>query len=277
MEYLLKNSENYIELAIQYGSQYGLKLIFALIIFFIGKRVARFVTNMIIKLMKKNDIDVELTGFLDSLIYWVLFTMVCIAALGQLGVQTASFIALIGAAGLAIGLALQGALSNFAAGVLIIILRPLRVNDFVEVAGEAGSIQNIKIFTTELRTADNKCVIIPNSRVLDSNIINYSSTGRRRVDLVFGVGYNDNLDHARKVFQDIIDSDERILKDPEPVIAVSELAESSVNFVVRPWVKTEDYWAVNFDITEQVKKRFDAEKISIPFPQQDVNIVKASS
>ena len=277
MEHLLENSEKYIEITIQYGSQYGLKLIFALLVFFIGKRIARFVTNAVVKLMKKNDIDVELISFFDSLIYWILFALVGIAALGQLGVQTASFIALIGAAGLAIGLALQGALSNFAAGVLIIILRPLRVNDFVEVAGEAGSIQNIKIFTTELRTGDNKCVIIPNSRVLDSNIINYSSTGRRRIDLVFGIGYNDNLDHARKVFQDIIQSDERILKDPEPVIAVSELAESSVNFVVRPWVKTEDYWAVNFDITEQVKKRFDEEKISIPFPQQDVNIFKADS
>ena len=277
MEYLLKNSEKYTELAINYGSQYGLKLLFALLVFFIGKRIARFITNLVIKLMKNNDVDAELIGFFDSLIYWLLFALVCVAALGQLGVQTASFIALIGAAGLAIGLALQGALSNFAAGVLIIILRPLRVNDFVEVAGEAGSIQNIKIFTTELRTGDNKCVIIPNSRVLDSNIVNYSSTGRRRVDLVFGIGYNDNLDHARKVFQDIIQSDERILKDPEPVIAVSELAESSVNFVVRPWVKTEDYWAVNFDITEQVKKRFDEEKISIPFPQQDVNIFKADS
>ena len=277
MEHLLENSEKYIEITIQYGSQYGLKLIFSLLVFFIGKRIARFVTNAVVKLIKKNDIDVELISFFDSLIYWILFALVGIAALGQLGIQTASFIALIGAAGLAIGLALQGALSNFAAGVLIIILRPLRVNDFVEVAGEAGSIQNIKIFTTELRTGDNKCVIIPNSRVLDSNIINYSSTGRRRIDLVFGIGYNDNLDHARKVFQDIIQSDERILKDPEPVIAVSELAESSVNFVVRPWVKTEDYWAVNFDITEQVKKRFDEEKISIPFPQQDVNIFKADS
>lgn len=277
MEYLLKNSEKYTELAINYSSQYGLKLIFALLVFFIGKRIARFITNLVINLMKKNDIDVELTGFFDSLIYWLLFALVCIAALGQLGVQTASFIALIGAAGLAIGLALQGALSNFAAGVLIIILRPLRVSDFVEVAGESGSIQNIKIFTTELRTADNKCVIIPNSRVLDSNIINYSSTGRRRVDLVFGIGYNDNLDHARKILQDIIQSDERILKEPEPVIAVSELAESSVNFVVRPWVKTQDYWGVYFEITEQVKKRFDAENISIPFPQQDVNIVKADS
>ena len=277
MEYLLKNSEKYTELAINYSSQYGLKLIFALLVFFIGKRIARFITNLVINLMKKNDIDVELTGFFDSLIYWLLFALVCIAALGQLGVQTASFIALIGAAGLAIGLALQGALSNFAAGVLIIILRPLRVSDFVEVAGESGSIQNIKIFTTELRTADNKCVIIPNSRVLDSNIINYSSTGRRRVDLVFGIGYNDNLDHARKIIQDIIQSDERILKEPEPVIAVSELAESSVNFVVRPWVKTQNYWGVYFEITEQVKKRFDAENISIPFPQQDVNIVKADS
>ncbi len=277
MEYLLENSEKYIELAIQYGSQYGLKVILALLVFFIGKRVARFITNMIVKLMKKNDIDIELVGFMGSLIYWLLFVLVCVAALGQIGIQTASFIALIGAAGLAVGLALQGSLSNFAAGVLIIILRPFRVGEFVEVAGEAGSVQSIKIFTTELRTGDNKCVIIPNARVLESNIVNYSSTGRRRIDLVFGIGYNDDIDQARIVLQKIINDDKRILKDPEPVVAVSELADSSVNFIVRPWVKTEDYWAVRHSMTEQVKKRFDAESISIPFPQQDVNVINADA
>ena len=277
MENIFSNSEQYISLAVQYGSQYGLKLILALLVFFIGKRVARFITNMVVKLMKKNDIDVELISFMDSLIYWLLFALVCIAALGQIGVQTASFIALIGAAGLAVGLALQGSLSNFAAGVLIIILRPFRVGEFVEVAGEAGSIQSIKIFTTELRTGDNKCVIIPNARVLESNIVNYSSTGKRRIDLVFGIGYNDDIDQARNVFLSIIEDEQRILKDPEPVIAVAELADSSVNFIVRPWVKTEDYWAVSHAVTEQVKKRFDAEKISIPFPQQDVNLIKADA
>lgn len=277
MEYLLSNSEKYTSLLIEYASAYGLKLIFALLIFFIGKRLARLITNVFIKLFKKNNVDVELVGFFDSLIYWILFALVCIAALGQLGIQTASFIALIGAAGLAVGLALQGSLSNFAAGVLIIMLRPIRVGEFVEIAGEAGSVENIRIFTTELRTGDNKCVIIPNQRVLDSNIINYSSTGRRRIDMVFGIGYNDDIDHARNVILEIIHADKRILKDPEPLIAVSELAESSVNLVVRPWVNTPDYWAVKFELTELIKKRFDTEKISIPFPQQDINIIQADS
>ena len=277
MEYLLSNSEKYTSLLIEYASAYGLKLIFALLIFFIGKRLARLITNVFIKLFKKNNVDVELVGFFDSLVYWILFALVCIAALGQLGIQTASFIALIGAAGLAVGLALQGSLSNFAAGVLIIMLRPIRVGEFVEIAGEAGSVQNIRIFTTELRTGDNKCVIIPNQRVLDSNIINYSSTGRRRIDMVFGIGYNDDIDHARNVILEIIHADKRILKDPEPLIAVSELAESSVNLVVRPWVNTPDYWAVKFELTELIKKRFDNEKISIPFPQQDINIIQADN
>ena len=277
MEYLLSNSEKYTSLLIEYASAYGLKLIFALLIFFIGKRLARLITNVFIKLFKKNNVDVELVGFFDSLIYWILFALVCIAALGQLGIQTASFIALIGAAGLAVGLALQGSLSNFAAGVLIIMLRPIRVGEFVEIAGEAGSVENIRIFTTELRTGDNKCVIIPNQRVLDSNIINYSSTGRRRIDMVFGIGYNDDIDHARNVILEIIHADKRILTDPEPLIAVSELAESSVNLVVRPWVNTPDYWAVKFELTELIKKRFDTEKISIPFPQQDINIIQADS
>lgn len=274
MDKLLSNSEKYIDLLTQYGSAYGLKLVFALLVFFIGKRIARMLTNLITKLMTKNNIDIELISFLDSLIYWALFAMVFIAAMGQLGVQTASFIALLGAAGLAIGLALQGSLSNFAAGVLIIILRPFRVGEFVEVAGEAGSIQNIKIFTTELRTGDNKCVIIPNARVLDSNIVNYSSTGTRRIDMVFGIGYDVDIYHARDIITQVIKADDRILKDPAPLVAVSELADSSVNFVVRPWVVTADYWAVKHSMTEQVKKRFDAENISIPFPQQDIHIIK---
>ena len=277
MEHLTENSQKYLQLLSEYGSTYGLKVIFALLVFFIGKRIARFVTNLAIKLMKKNDIDVELIGFMDSLIYWLLFALVCVAALGQLGVQTASFIAIIGAAGLAVGLALQGSLSNFAAGVLIIILRPFRVGEFVEVAGEAGSIENIKIFTTELRTGDNKCVIIPNSRVLDSNIVNYSSTGTRRIDMVFGIGYGDNIDHAYDVIKGVISADDRILKDKEATIAVAELADSSVNFIVRPWVNTADYWAVRHAVTEQIKKRFDEESISIPFPQQDVNVIKSDA
>ena len=270
MQEQLENYQQYIDQVIQLGVTYGLKIVLALLIFFIGKRIARWLVNLMVKAMQKNDVDAELTGFFDSLVYWGLFALVCIAALGQLGIQTASFIALLGAAGLAVGLALQGSLSNFAAGVLIIILRPFRVGEFVEIAGEAGKVESIRIFTTELRTGDNKCVIIPNARVLDSNIVNHSSTGRRRVDLVFGIGYDDDIDQARAVIQQILSADQRILDEPEAQIAVSELAASSVNFVVRPWVRTEDYWGVYMDLNEQVKKRFDEVGITIPYPQQTV-------
>jgi len=277
MDAFYKDSQKYLDLGMQYGAAYLIKVLLALIIFWVGRRVARWLTNAVVKALQKNEVDQELIGFFDSLLYWALFLLVCIAALSQLGVQTASLIAVLGAAGLAIGLALQGSLSNFAAGVLIILLRPFKVGEFVEIAGEAGVVEKINIFTTELRTGDNKCVIIPNARVLDSNIVNHSSTGRRRVDMVFGIGYDDDIDKARDVLRQIIDADSRVLAEPETIIAVQELADSSVNFVVRPWVKSDDYWNVLRDVTEQVKKRFDQEDISIPFPQSTVRVVRASA
>jgi len=270
----ISNYQEYVDIAIQYGALYGVKIVLALLVFLIGKRIARWIANLVVKAMEKNDVDNELSGFLHSLIYWGLFALVVIAALGQLGVQTASFIAILGAAGLAVGLALQGSLSNFAAGVLILILRPFNVDDFVEVAGEAGKVNSIRIFTTELLTGDNKCVIIPNARVLDSNIINYSSTGIRRVDMVFGIGYEDDIDQARKVIENILADDERVIDEKGVQIAVSELADSSVNFVVRPWAKSDDYWGVYFDTIESVKKQFDLQGISIPYPQQDLHLIK---
>jgi len=274
MDFSQFNLQHYIDLIVQHGTSYAIKFIVAVLIFVIGRRLARWLTNLVTGAMRKKNVDVELVGFFDSLFYWGLFALVSIAALGQLGVQTASFVAILGAAGLAIGLALQGSLSNFAAGVLIIMLRPFRVDDFVDIAGESGKVQNIRVFTTELRTGDNKCVIIPNARVLDSNIVNHSSTGTRRVDLTFGIGYDQDIDSARKIIQEIADADQRILKTPSIQIAVSELADSSVNFVVRPWVRSEDYWDVYMDMTEQVKKRFDKEEIDIPFPQSTVRIVR---
>lgn len=277
METNLEAYQQYIDLTIKYGAEYGLKIIFALVIFVIGKRVARALTNVATKTMQKQDVDVELVGFVGSLFYWALFAMVIIAALGQLGIQTASFVAIIGAAGLAVGLALQGSLSNFAAGVLIILLRPIKVGEFVEMAGTSGTVNNIRIFTTELRTPDNKAVTIPNARVLDSNIVNYSSTGTRRVDMVVGIGYGDDIDHAKKVIQSLIDQDERILKDPATTVAVNQLADSSVNFIVRPWVASDDYWGVHNDFTESVKKRFDEEGISIPFPQREIHTIVKNS
>ncbi len=273
-EFSLSNLDAYLTLFAEHGPTYLIKFVTAFLIFWIGKRVARWVTNMVVAGMRKNDVDSELQGFFNSLIYWVLFALVCITALGQLGVQTASFVAILGAAGLAVGLALQGSLSNFAAGVLILVLRPFRVGEFVDIAGESGKIQTIKIFTTELRTGDNKCVIIPNARVLDSNIVNHSSTGTRRVDLVFGIGYDDNIQQARDVIKRIMDADSRILKEPEAAVMVSELADSSVNLAVRPWVKTEDYWGVMADMKESIKNAFDDDGISIPYPQTDLHIRK---
>ena len=199
-------------------------------------------------------------------------TFIIIAAIGQLGIQTTSLIAVMGAAGLAVGLALQGSLSNFAAGVLIVIFRPYRVGDFVEAAGISGSVEQVQILTTILKTPDNKRIIVPNAQIMDSIITNYSANDTRRVDLVVGVSYDDDLDKVRNTLRSLIDADDRILKDPECLIAVSELADSSVNFNVRPWVNAADYWGVYFGLTEAIKKRFDQEGISFPFPQQDVHM-----
>ena len=201
-------------------------------------------------------------------------TAVVITAINQLGIQTTSLLAILGAAGLAIGLALQGSLSNFAAGVMIVGFRPYRVGDVIEAAGVAGKVEEVQIFTTVLLTADNKTIIIPNSQVMAGEITNYSAQPTRRVDLVAGCGYGDDLDKVRDVLRDIVSADDRVLSDPAPTIAVSELADNSVNFVVRPWVQRDDYWNVYFDLTEQIKKRFDAEGISIPYPQQDVHLFK---
>lgn len=251
---------------------YGVKLIAAILIFIVGRWVARKVGNGCKRVMTARQVDPALVNFASNLAYYALLTFVIIAALGQIGIQTASFVAVVGAAGLAIGLAMQGSLSNFAAGVLIIIFRPFRIGDFVEVAGTSGVVESIMIFTTELKTGDNKKVIVPNSAVLGGIITNYSAKDTRRVDLVFGIGYEDDIDKAKRVLNEVVNSDDRVLQDPAPTIAVHQLADSSVNFVVRPWVNTPDYWGVYFDLTENVKKRFDQEGISIPFPQRDVHV-----
>ncbi len=269
-------TQNYIELAMQYGATYAIKIVFAILIYVIGKRVARSITNVAVKAMHQKGVDSELTGFLNSLIYWALLAVIVVAALGQVGVQTASFIAMLGAAGLAVGLALQGSLSNFAAGILILLLRPFNVDDWVEMAGTSGKVKGIRVFTTELLTGDNKSVIIPNSRVLASNIINFSSTGERRIDLVFGVSYEADIDQVRAVIKQVIEADQRVLKDKETRITVAELADSSVNFNVRPWVLTDDYWLVHADLIENIKKAFDANGISIPFPKMDVHVAHAA-
>ena len=251
---------------------YGLKVIAAIIIFVIGRWVAKVFGSLVRKVMVKREVDKTLVSFVRSLTYYVLLTFFVLAALSQLGIQTTSFIAIIGAAGLAIGLALQGSLANFAAGFLMIIFRPFKVDDFIEGAGTAGTVEKIQIFTTQLKTPDNKTVIVPNASMTAGNIVNYSAKGTRRCDLVFGIGYEDDIDKAKKILEEIVAADERVLKDPATTIALSELADSSVNFVVRPWVNAGDYWNVYFDLTEKVKKRFDQEGISIPYPQRDVHV-----
>lgn len=264
--------ENLIGKAWELFTAFGFKIIAAVVILVVGRWVAIFLRNVAQKLMTKSSVDHTLVAFVGHLTYIALLVFVIIAALGQLGIQTTSFIAVLGAAGLAVGLALQGSLSNFAAGVLMIIFRPFKVGDFIEGAGVAGTVEEIQIFTTQLKTPDNKTIIIPNAKITGDNITNYSTKGTRRVDLVFGIGYNDDIDKAKKIIADVITKDERILKDPAPSIAVAELADSSVNFVVRPWVNAADYWNVHCDTTENIKKHFDAEGISIPFPQRDIHV-----
>ena len=258
------------------GLDFAINLATAIIIFFVGRLVVRLLMRGLRKVMERQDVDKTLVSFVSNLVSMVLLLFVIIAAVGALGVQTTSFIAVIGAAGLAIGLALQGSLSNFASGVLIVLFRPYKVGDWIEAAGISGSVEEVQILTTVLKTGDNKQVIVPNSQIMDSIITNYSAKKTRRVDMVVGVSYEDDLDKVRKTLEELVAADDRILDDPPCTIAVSELADSSVNFVVRPWAATTDYWDVKFDLTEAIKKRFDNDGISFPFPQQDVHLYKAS-
>ena len=261
-----------VEVGTELAVQYGLQLLAAIAIFIVGKMVAKWIRKLVTRVMKKAEIDQIIIGFTSNIAYIAVLAFVIVAALGQLGIQTTSFIAILGAAGLAVGLALQGSLANFAAGFLMIIFRPFKVGDFVEAAGVSGSVQSIQIFTTTLITPDNKTIIIPNGKIGNDNIINYSTQANRRVDLTVGVAYDADLKQVRSVLEDIVSKDDRILDDPAHQIAVSELADNSVNFVVRLWVKSEDYWGVFFDTNESVKVRFDDAGIGIPFPQRDVHL-----
>jgi len=257
-------------------TQWGPKVIAAVATFLIGWIVARILTGVLRRVLARASVDPTLIGFLGSLCYIGLLTLVVIAAVGKLGVQTTSFIAVIGAAGLAVGFALQGSLANFAAGVMLIIFRPFKAGDYVEAGGVAGSVEEIQVFATRFKTPDNRAIVVPNASITAGTITNYSAKDTRRVDLVFGISYGDDMQKAKQIIAGILDRDERVLKDPAPTIAIGELAESSVNIVVRPWVKAADYWAVLFDTNEAVKTEFDAQGISIPFPQRDVHMVPAA-
>ena len=248
------------------------KIAAAIIILVIGWILTKVIVRLVEKYLIRYKVDEILVNFTSSLVKATLLLLVAVAALSQLGVNTTSLIALIGAAGLAIGLALQDSLKNFASGVLLIIYRPFKVGDFVEVADTQGSVEEITMFTTALKTADNREVIVPNGEIYANTIVNYSSKPIRRIDMVFGIGYEDDIRKVRQILQDILAEDERVLKEPSPLIAVAELADSSVNIYVRPWVKSEDHSAVQFALTEKIKLEFDDNGISIPYPQMDIHL-----
>ena len=253
-------------------SSAALKIVFALIILFVGLWFAKKVKAILTNLMTKRDIDPTLVGFLANITYGGIVVFIVIAAISKLGIDTTSFAAVVAAAGLAIGLALQGSLSNFASGVLIIIFKPFKAGDFIVAGGQTGIVVEVGLLATEMRTGDNIKIILPNSAAMGGAIQNFSAHSTRRVDMTIGVGYGDNLSKAKEVIEAVIAADERVLKDPEPVVAVANLGDSSVDFVVRPWVNAEDFWGFKFDFTKTIKERFDEEGISIPFPQRDIHV-----
>jgi small conductance mechanosensitive channel len=260
-----------------YLAQYGLALVAAILIVIIGKWIARLLSNLTEKIMLKAHVEKTIAAFVKHITYVVLMVFVVIAALGKLGIQTTSFIAVLGAAGLAVGLALQGSLANFAAGVLLIIFKPYKVGDFIAAGGTMGTVVEIQIFNTILNAPDNRREIVPNSKVTGDNITNFSAIEKRRIDLVFGISYTDNIKTAKDALLNVVNSDSRVLKDPAPVVAVSELGDSSVNLVCRPWVKPGDYWAVYFDTLEKGKMELEKNGITIPFPQRDVHLYQEKS
>jgi len=255
------------------GMRYGLQIIGAVLILIAGWIVANIARKALKRVMLKANVDPSLTGFVVRLMHTLILIFAAVAALGKFGVETASFVAVLGAAGFAVGFALQGSLSNFASGVMILIFRPFTVGDFVDAAGVAGTVKEVRLFSTVLATPDNVKILVPNSKMYGDIIKNFSAYDTRRVDLLIGIGYASSIGKATEVLNGLITADSRILKDPAHQIAVSELADSSVNLVVRTWVKKEDYWGVKFDLTHKIKEAFDANDVEIPFPQRVVHMI----
>jgi len=253
------------------------RILAALLTFVIGRWVAGAVANAITKAMNRASVEETLSRFLHSIIYMTLLVFVVLMAASSLGVDTTSFLAILGAAGLAVGLALKDSLSNFSSGVMLVFFRPFKVGDYVEAGGVAGTVNSIGIFNTIVKTPDNRVITVPNSLIYGSTITNYSAEATRRIDLVIGVAYEDDVDLAKRVIRGVVEADERILKEPAPTIMLLELADSSVNFAVRPWVASGDYWAVRGDLLERIKKALEDNGLSIPFPQRDVHIVNQAA
>ena len=269
--------ETFMDQIIVFATTYGLRIIGAIAILILGRIAAGIGRRIVNKILVKSHTDPTIISFASSLTYFLILTIAVLAALAKFGIQTASFVAIIGAASFAVGFAMQGSLSNFAAGVLILVLRPYKVGDYIEGAGVSGTVKGIQLFTTVLATPDNIKIMVPNGKIYGDIIKNVTAYDTRRVDMVFGIGYGSSIEKAYEVISNILKEDSRVLADPAPQIAVSELADSSVNFVVRPWVKKDDYWPVKFDLTRKIKEGFDENDIEIPFPQQVVHMVSVEA
>lgn len=271
------NSESiqkYLDKAVELSMEYSPKLILALITLFIGLRFLKLVRNLLTRAFEKGDVDATLRPFVLNLLNWILKVILFIVVASMIGIETTSLVALLGAAGLAIGLALQGSLGNFAGGVIILVFKPFKVGDWIEVEGKVGRVDEIQIFNTLLTTRDNMRIIIPNGILSNNSLINITAEPHLRIDMTFGISYGDSVKKAKEILYDVLRSNKMVLKDPEPFVGVSEHGDSSINFVVRPWVNSEFYWDVFYEIHEEVKEAFDREGISIPFPQRDVHLIK---
>lgn len=263
-----------IEQVTHFVANYAWSILGSLLIFFVGKWFARKIASLLGKLLARQNIDVTLIRFLDNIVYYALMIVVLMAAVDQLGVDTTSFLAIFGAAGLAVGLALKDSLGNIASGVMLVFFRPFKIGDYVTAGGVSGTVETINVFNTIFLTPDNQRIIVPNGQITNDSIINVSAHPTRRLDMVFGISYEDNILTARAIFKNVLDSEPRILDEPTPRISVLELANSSVNMCVRPWVKTEDYWDLKFELTEKIKLALDEAGITIPYPQTDVYLHK---
>ena len=269
--------EDVLEQIIPLAATYGFKVIGAILILILGRVAAGFARRIVRRLLNRARVDMSIVSFVSSLAYAAVLTFAVLASLAKFGVETTSFVAVLGAVGFAVGFALQGSLSNFAAGILVLLLKPYRIGDSVAAAGVRGTVVEINLFNTELNTGDNIRILVPNGKMYGDVIKNYSVNATRRIDLTIGIGYSSSIKEARDILHAIISAEERILTDPAPTIAVAELADSSVNFVVRPWVKRQDYGAVRWYLLETIKERFDAAGIEIPFPQQTVHMVRSEA
>lgn len=274
MEFSAAQFEDLLGRIIVLISDWGLKVIGALVVLIVGRMIAKAVRKGVRKALERGNMDPTLVPFVSSLAFYLVMAFVLIAVLGMVGIQTASMIAVLGAAGLAVGLALQGTMANFASGVMLLIFRPFHKGDFIEASGVAGAVDTVGIFTTTLNTPDNVRIVLPNGTVWGQVIKNYATNDTRRVDLVMGISYDDDIGTAIETINKVLENEPRLLKDPAPTVAVSELADSSVNLVVRPWCAKEDYWGVYFDLTRALKEGLESSGCSIPYPQTDVHLHK---